>query len=126
TITMDHAFRVYFSAYDVLQGLFTSIRYDLGVYVPLALIDAKHNRFTSGASSSFARNTLRAEVGFIDFNCSFQPMLRLGPMENFAAQVPKDTHYRAPADTAKFSGVRSGQIHREIPNYLPICRLRYF
>src|SRR5699024_6168570 len=80
----------------------------------------------SGASSSFARNTLRAEVGFIDFNCSFQPMLRLGPMENFTAQVPKDTRYRTPADTAKCSGVRSGESHRKIPNSLPRFRLRYF
>src|SRR5699024_12724593 len=108
TNTLVYVFLVVFFPYEGFRCSFSSIPYDSRGFRPPPLIGCKHHSFYFGRSSSFARNTLRAEVGFIDFNCSFQPMLRLGPMENFTAQVHKDTRYRTPADTAKFSGVRSG------------------
>src|SRR5699024_295267 len=113
SIAVNTAVETYFTAYDGLKCLFSRIRDNLSIDFPFSFENTKNNRFATGSTTSFARNSLGAKVRFIDLNRSFKWPGLLTPVSNFGAQFIKDSGYRSKRNTTQLCGFGSGQIHRK-------------
>lgn len=67
-IGMDDALQIDFASNGLLQGLFATIRNDLGVDMGIAFEDSKDNGLAARASATLASNAFGPEVRLVDFD----------------------------------------------------------
>src|SRR5699024_5030637 len=119
TIAVYNTFRIYFSANNALQGLFTGIWNNFRIDMAFAFKDAEYNRFTTGSTTSYTGNTLWPEVRFINFDRTGKPSFLPRPVSYFLPHPTKNVGYRASTDTTQLSGIPGRKVHSKIANYLP-------
>ena len=125
-VAVNHAFGIHFASYNALKRLFTGIRDNFSVHVPLALEYAKDNRFARCSPATLAGNPSGTEVRFINFDRTGHRSLLLRPLGYLTTQAAVNSRDRTTAQAGQLGAVGSRKIHGKIPNQLPKFGLRNF
>jgi len=88
-IRVDHTVQCDLPANNRLQRGFPAVRDELGVDLPMALENAKDDRFPVRPATSFPLNATRPKVGFIHFDLATERRLRF---TEFGNPLAKNSH----------------------------------
>ena len=115
-VGMHHRVEADAAANGFLQGLFATIRDDLGVDLSVSFEDAKDNGLACSPPAAFTPNTFGSEVGFVDFDLPGKRRLSFAMLSDAATQFQVNTVDRAKADAGQLGGIGRGEVHRKCVN----------
>ena len=113
-IAMNDTFNSYLSPNNVLEGLFSSIRYDFGIYFSLAFKNTEYNGFTRCPAPSLAWDSARTRVGFIHFYGSCKGSFLPNPLAYFVPKQPIDGGYLTLGNPCELCGIGGCKIHGKV------------
>jgi hypothetical protein len=115
---------VNFSSTQVLRELpaFGTVRHNLGINHTVSLEQSKHSRFAICATSSFASDTERTKVRFIDFNGILQRRVLFTHRCDLSTQFKVTSIHRAKRYIRQLRRIGCGKIHGKVTYQLPEFR----
>lgn len=88
SVRIDHAVQGNLPSNNCLQGVFSAIRDEFRVDLPIPLEDSKDNGFTIRPAAPFSFDPSSPKVGFIDFHLSAERRLRFTEFRNACSNNP--------------------------------------
>lgn len=116
SVRVHHGVEADAAADGFLQGLFATIRDDLGIDLSVSFEDAKDDSLACGTPAAFAPNTFGSEVGFVDFDFPPEGALSLTVLGDAATEFQVNAVDRAKADTGQLGRIGRGEVHRKSVN----------
>lgn len=123
-IGVDHAGNIHLAADDRLQTGLGAIRDDLGVDVVATFEHAEDSCLAPGTATAFTPDALGAEVGFVNFDNTFERRLRLADISHADAQEQHESVDGIAIQFDKLADRNGVEIERKMHDQLPELPLR--